>query len=227
MSSGITRRLISYFIVVIIAFAIVMGVVFSLSYQRQTKAAVIDSLSDNADRISTLIETQGTYDLQQDVKKILENSLLENVQVWVVDFDGTIYRLTSIKMGMGMMRDISNLNSATQALIGDVLAGQEVSTDEVRGVFDRDVVTFGMPIRDNGTVQAALFVSASAADINAISWNGVRLMVIALVIGILIAILLGYFLSKRFVTPLQKANLAIDTLASGDYSVAMSPGQQR
>ena len=224
MSSGITRRLISYFIVVIVAFAIVMGVVFSFSYQRQTKATVIDSLSDSADQINALITRTGSYEnLQQDVKQILNTSVLENAQVWVVDFEGKIYRLTSIKMGMGMMRDISNLNSATRALIGDVLGGREVSTDNVSGVFDRDVVTFGTPILDDdNVVLAALFISASAADINAISWSGVRLMVIALVIGILIAILLGYFLSKRFITPLQKANLAIDTLASGNYNVAIT-----
>jgi signal transduction histidine kinase len=124
-------------------------------------------------------------------------------------------------MGMGMMRDISNLNSATRELIGDVLDGKEVSTDNVRGVFDRDVLTVGTPITDNGTVIGGLFISAAAEDINAISWNGVRLMVFALVIGVAIAVLLGYLLSKRFVTPLQKANSAIDTLAAGNYTVTM------
>lgn len=223
MSSGITRRLISYFIVVIVAFAIIMGLVFSLGYQRQTKNTVKADLQRYAAQVVTMIEDSESFENHQShIQDIFSASSLNNVQVWVVDPSGKIYRLTSIKMGMGMMRDISNLNSATRALIGDVLDGKEVTTDNVRGVFDRDVLTIGTPIRSNETIIGGLFISASTDDINAISWNGVRLMVIALVIGILIAILLGYFLSKRFITPLQKANSAIDTLAAGNYTVKIT-----
>jgi signal transduction histidine kinase len=223
MSSGITRRLISYFIVVIVAFAIIMGLVFSLGYQRQTKNTVKADLQRFAAQVVTMIEDSESFENHQShIQDIFSASSLNNVQVWVVDPSGKIYRLTSIKMGMGMMRDISNLNSATRALIGDVLDGKEVTTDNVRGVFDRDVLTIGTPIRSNETIIGGLFISASTDDINAISWNGVRLMVIALVIGILIAILLGYFLSKRFITPLQKANSAIDTLAAGNYTVKIT-----
>jgi len=223
MSSGITRRLILYFTVVIAVFAIVMGLIFGLSYQRQTKETVKFDLQRYSAQIVAMVEESDSFEGHQvHVQELLGSSNLENVQVWVVDTTGKIYRLTSIKMGMGMMRDISNLNNTTRALIGAVLRGQEVSTDNVRGVFDREVLTVGTPIDNNGTIIGGLFISASAEDINAISWNGVRLMVIALVIGVLIAVLLGYLLSKRFITPLQKANLAIDTLAAGNYNVTMS-----
>jgi signal transduction histidine kinase len=223
MSSGITRRLISYFTLVIVVFAVVMGLIFGLSYQRQTKNTVKFDLQRYSTQIVAMVEESGSFEGHQShVQELLESAKLDNVQVWVVDPLGEIFRLTPIKMGMGMMRDISNLNGATRALIGDVLDGKEVSTDNVRGVFDRDVLTVGTPIHDNGTIIGGLFISASADDINAISWNGVRLMVIALIIGVLIAVLLGYLLSKRFITPLQKANLAIDTLAGGNYTVKMS-----
>lgn len=223
MSSGITRRLIWYFTVVIAVFALVMGLIFGLSYQRQTKNSVKFDLQRYSAQIVAMVEEAQSFEGHQShVTDLLESSSLQNVQVWVVDTTGKIYRLTSIKMGMGMMHDISNLNNATRELIGDVLRGQEVSTDNVRGVFDREVLTVGTPIHNDSSIVGGLFISASAADINAISWNGVRLMMIALIIGIMIAVLLGYLLSKRFITPLQKANAAIDTLASGNYNVTMS-----
>ena len=223
MSSGITRRLIFYFTLVITVFAVVMGLIFGLSYQRQTKNTVKFDLQRYSAQIVSMVEEAQSFEGHQShVTDLLESSSLQNVQVWVVDTTGKIYRLTSIKMGMGMMRDISNLNNTTRALIGAVLRGQEVSTDNVRGVFDREVLTVGTPIHNEGTIIGGLFVSASAEDINAISWNGVRLMVIALIIGVFIAVLLGYVLSKRFITPLQKANAAIDTLASGNYNVKMN-----
>lgn len=96
-----------------------------------------------------------------------------------------------------------------------------MTSENVRGVFNTDTLTIGSPITDNGTVIGALFVSASLNAISSLGFNGVRLMLIATLIGILFASILGYLLSKRFIKPLQTANEAIDTLASGNYNVAL------
>jgi signal transduction histidine kinase len=223
MSSGITRRLVTYFILVIIAFAIIIGVVFSVSYQRQTKTTINSALTHESAMIVDLIETKGTINLTQaEVANLLAALSLEDVQVWVVGVDGDITRLTSSKMGMGMMRDITNLTSTTRTYITRVLAGEAISSENVRGVFNQETLTIGTPIKNGTTVVGALFVSASLRAISSISNDGVRLMLIATLIGILVATLLGYLLSKRFIQPLQTANGAIDTLASGNYNVNLS-----
>ena len=166
MSSGITRRLIFYFTLVITVFAVVMGLIFGLSYQRQTKNTVKFDLQRYSAQIVAMVEEAQSFEGHQNhVTDLLESSSLQNVQVWVVDTTGKIYRLTSIKMGMGMMHDISNLNNTTRALIGAVLRGQEVSTDNVRGVFDREVLTVGTPIHNDSSIVGGLFISASADDI--------------------------------------------------------------
>jgi len=223
MRSGITRKLVTYFILVIIAFALIIGIIFSVAYQRQTKTSIKASLTHESEMIVNLIETKGTLNLTQaEVENLLASMSLEDVQVWVVDPAGKITRLTPSKMGMGMMRDITNLANTTKAYITKVLDGQRISSENVRGVFNTDTLTIGSPITDNGTIIGGLFVSASLNAISSVGNNGVRLMLFATLIGILFASLLGYLLSKRFIQPLQTANQAIDTLASGNYNVSLA-----
>ena len=109
MSSGITRKLVAYFILVIITFSIIIGVVFSISYQRQTKNTIKDSLVHESEMIVSLIETKGTlYLTEAEVSSLLASMSLEDVQVWVVSDSGVITKLTTTKMGMGMMREASS-----------------------------------------------------------------------------------------------------------------------
>lgn len=223
MSSGITRKLVTYFILVIIAFALIIGIVFSVSYQRQTKTTIKASLTHESEMIVNLIESRGSLDItQKEVQDLLESMSLEDVQVWVVSDLGKITRLTSSKMGMGMMRDINNLSSTTKTYITQVLSGEVITSENVRGVFNTETLTIGTPILEGQNVVGGLFVSASLNAISSISNDGVRLMLFATLIGILIATLLGYLLSKRFIQPLQTANQAIDTLASGNYNVSLT-----
>lgn len=222
MRQSITRKLVTYFILVIVAFAIIIGVVFSISYQRQTKTSIKSSLIHESQMIVNLIETKGNINLTEtEVSNLLASMSLEDVQVWVVSEDGVITKLTPSRMGMGMMRDYTKLTSTTRIYIDQVLAGHQITSENVRGVFNQDTLTIGSPIQNGSAVVGALFVSASLNAISSVSNSGVRLMLIATVIGILLASLLGILLSRRFTKPLQIANTAIDSLASGNYNLTL------
>lgn len=222
MSSGITRKLVTYFVLVIISFALIIGIVFSLSYRRQTKDTVKTSLLHESQMIVNLMENKATLNLTQvEVANLLSSMTLDDVQVWVVDHLGTITRLTPIKMGMGMMQDYTVLTSTTRNTIDKVLAGNQITSEKLRGLFNQDTLTIGSPVTQGNLVIGALFISTSLNAITSISNSGVRLMLIATLIGILIATLMGYFLSKHFIKPVQSANQAIDTLASGHYNLAL------
>jgi signal transduction histidine kinase len=222
MSSGITRKLVTYFILVILSFAIIIGVVFSVSYQSQTKSTIEASLIHESEMIVDLIETKGTmYLTEAEVTGLLASLSLEDVQVWVVSDLGVITKLTSTSMGMGMMRDYSKLATNTKTYIDQVLAGQQITSDSIRGVFNQDTLTIGSPIMNGSVVIGGLFVSASQNAISSIGYDGVKLMIIATLIGLMIASLMGYFLSRHFIKPVQAANQAIDTLASGNYDLTL------
>ncbi|TXT19480.1 MAG: putative two-component histidine kinase [Erysipelotrichaceae bacterium] len=223
MKSGITRKLVTYFILVILSFAVTIAIIFSFSYRRQTKETIKTSLLHESLMIVELMEEKQTLNLsREEISSILSSMSLEDVQVWVVDPLGRISKLTPTKMGMGMMRDYSAFASATRNTIDKVLAGQQISSESLRGVFNQDTLTIGSPVYINENIVGAVFISASSNAISSISNIAVRQMLMATLIGILIASLMGYFLSKHFIKPVQAANHAIDTLASGQYNLALS-----
>jgi signal transduction histidine kinase len=220
MTKGITRQLILYFILVIVSFAIVIGFVFGFNVRRQTRESIEVNLLSRSNLIANLIAENRSFDIDKEVvEEYLSSVDLDDLQVWVVSNDGEINTITETRMGMGMMRNYYSLNKNTQDLLSKVLKGEQLVSDRIKGVFNVDTVTVGTPIKITDQVVGALFISASLSSIDALSTGSIRTMLIALSIGILIAIALGYFLSLNFIKPLMKANQAVNTLALGQYDV--------
>jgi len=220
MKQGITRKLILYFIMVIISFAIVIGLVFGFNVRKQTRDTIEINLLSQSNLIADLIAENRSFDIDESqIDYYLSSVELEDLQVWIVSNDGEITAVTEPHMGMGMMRNYYNLNKSTQDLLSKVLKGEQLVSDRIKGVFNVDTVTVGTPIKINNQVIGALFISASISSINALSTTSIRTMLIAVGIGILIAIALGYFLSLNFVKPLMRANKAVNTLALGQYDI--------
>ncbi len=222
MNQGITRKLILYFLLVILSFAIIIGIVFGFNVRKQTRESIEVNLLSQSTLIADLIEEDRSFDIDQNVIEYYLSSIdVNDLQVWVVSVDGQITTITDNHMGMGMsmMRDYYSLNKTTQALLTKVLQGEQLVSDRVKGVFKVDTVTVGTPIKISDKIVGALFISASLSSIDALSMITIRTMLITLAFGLLIAIALGYFLSLNFVKPLMKANQAVNTLALGKYDI--------
>lgn len=139
-----------------------------------------------------------------------------------MDTQGEISYYTRLSMGMGMMRDVTRLSQSTRDLLDKVLGGEQLSTQSIRGVMANEALTVGTPVRLDNTIVGGLFIAASLNDINTLASEGLRILLPALGIGLILAILLGYFLSLNFIRPLKKATFAIDELAQGKYDVSFT-----
>lgn len=220
MKQGITRKLILYFILVIVVFAFVIAGLFGVTVRRATRNEVEQLLLRQSSLIADTIESNEQRSIDRnELNNLLSRVNLEDLQVWVVSKEGVITTITESRMGMNMMRDYYALSKGTQEILGQVLSGEQLVSDRIRGVFNMETVTVGTPIEINGQIIAALFISASVTSINALTESTIRILLISLGIGIILAILLGYFLSLKFVKPLNKANEAVNTLAMGNYEI--------
>ena len=227
MSQGITRKLILYFIMVIVSFAIVIGLVFGFNVRKQTRESIEVNLLSQSNLIANEIAENRSFDIDESVVEYYLSSIdVEDLQVWVVNTEGDINTITETRMGMGMMRNYNSLSKNTQELLSQVLNGEQLISDRIKGVFNMDTVTVGTPIHINNQIVGALFISASISSIDALSTSSIRTMMVALFIGILIAIALGYLLSMNFIKPLMKANNAINTLASGNYNIEIDESRK-
>ena len=227
MKQGITRKLILYFILVIVVFAFVIGGLFGITVRRATRSEVEQLLLNQSTKIADAIEDNAQLTIDRnELNNLLSRVNLEDLQVWVVSTQGVITTITETRMGMNMMRDYYALSKGTQELLGQVLSGEQLVSDRIRGVFNTETVTVGTPIEVNGKVVAALFISASVTSINALTSSTIRILLLSLGIGVILAILLGYFLSLKFVKPLNRANEAVNTLAMGNYEVYLETNQK-
>ena len=226
MSQGITRKLILYFILVILSFAII-GIVFGFNVRKQTRESIEVSLLSQSTLIANVIAENRTFDIEESVVQYYLSSIdVKDLQVWIVSQNGDINTITETRMGMGMMRNYYNLSKGTQELLSQVLKGEQLISDRIKGVFQEENVTVGTPIQINNQIVGALFISASLSSIDALSTASIRTMMVALIIGIFIAIVLGYLLSMNFIKPLMKANAAINTLASGQYNIEIDESRK-
>ena len=211
MKQGITRKLILYFVLVIIVFAFIIGGLFGISVRRATRSEVEQLLLNQSTKIADAIETNDKLSIDRlELNSLLSRVNLEDLQVWIVSPEGAITTITETRMGMNMMRDYFALSKGTQELLGQVLSGEQLVSDRIRGVFNTETVTVGTPIEVNDQVIAALFISASVTSINALTESTIRILLLSLGIGIIFTILLGYFLSLKFVKPLNRANEAVN-----------------
>ena len=66
MSQGITRKLILYFILVILSFAII-GIVFGFNVRKQTRESIEVSLLSQSTLIANVIAENRTFDIEESV----------------------------------------------------------------------------------------------------------------------------------------------------------------
>ncbi len=138
MSQGITRKLILYFILVILSFAIIIGIVFGFNVRKQTRESIEVSLLSQSTLIANVIAENRTFDIEESVVQYYLSSIdVKDLQVWIVSQNGDINTITETRMGMGMMRNYYNLSKGTQELLSQVLKGEQLISDRIKGVFPR------------------------------------------------------------------------------------------
>jgi signal transduction histidine kinase len=224
MKSGITRRLIAYFVGVILLFAIILSAMFVMMFRNQTAANVQDQILANARELATLTAQSGVTnaDVLDHFNKL--DNYLADAQLWVVTPDGKIWaRSMGGGMGMGMHNNVGTLPNGVRDVVNSVLAGNEKTKENFSDVFRFRTLTVGVPVYNaNHEVIAAILISASASMIQNSANMGIRILFMSAGIGIIIAILAGYFLSKRFIKPVLVMDKAVSSMADGNYATRIS-----
>lgn len=217
---SIRAKLILYFVSVILIFALIIEVVFSLSFQSQNETAILNTLETESVRIIDKIDLNDISISESDLQNSLDRINLQDVRVFYISQSGDISYLSQHNnTGMGSMRNASRLSESTQEILSEVLSGETIRTEAIKGFFNTEAYTFGVPVYRNEEIIGALFLSATLSSISAISSAGLDILFTSLSIGLGVAIILGALLSSVFIRPLKKATQSIESLVKGDYSV--------
>ncbi|HVC87238.1 MAG TPA: HAMP domain-containing sensor histidine kinase [Gaiellaceae bacterium] len=122
---------------------------------------------------------------------------------------------------------VSGLRHLPTATI-DWHVGKSLSFDFTPPDQNRAYLAVAKPIALNGTTVGALVVATPKTDVRSSVVALVERLALAGGLGLLIAALLAWYLSRRIVRPVLQLSVAVDRVAAGDYEVRVpqkAPGE--
>ncbi len=121
-------------------------------------------------------------------------------------------------------RSASGLRTLSRAEVGSewqvLIDGKKVVTFEFTPPGEsRTYLAVGQPLVLEGQNFGALVVSRKKTDLTQGWFSLVELLLVALGVGLLVAALLAWYLSRRIATPVLALSHAADQIAEGDYDI--------
>ena len=218
MKHKITQRLIAYFSVVLLLFALISALFFSFLFARHTADVTLRDLKGHAASIAgTLSQFVQDYDGEScrggGFKAYLRfMSEYVSSDLYLVDQQGKAVSLLDISPSASVLPD--SLMPAVQSIFE---AGEIFSTSRT-SVFRPENLVAGAPVFDQqGDVRYALLLRSSANYVMHTRRDGLQLLVFSLCIAMVLTSLLSVRLSHHFVTPLRRMMDATSQIASGHY----------
>lgn len=96
--------------------------------------------------------------------------------------------------------------------------GKGFVLEEYNDMLDGVMLTVGEPVRNkNGQIKAVLLLHSPVEGLQAAVWNGLRILLISLVVALALGVLISVLLSWKFTEPLNKMKNIAEHLAERDY----------
>lgn len=241
MNNRIAWKLTAYFAVVLILFAMAVGIAFTHLFKQHTIDIKKKEMQVRAVRIAEVISDNMSF-LQERYGNSISGSrfisYLDNVtmeDVWVVDAQRNLnmpaadsHHMQGRLRGRGHHRmQLENnpraaydaLSVAAKSHIDEVFQGKTFTIEEFNPVLEDIVVTVGVPVYDqDGQVRAAVLLNSSVQGMREAAWEGIRLLLISGIVAMLLVIVLSIMFSWHFTRPLNIMKDIASRLADRDYT---------
>ena len=241
MNNRIAWKLTAYFAVVLIFFAMAVGIAFTHLFKQHTIDIKKKEMQVRAVRIAEVISDNMNFIQKRTGGSIAGSrfiSYLDNVtmeDVWVVDAQRNLnmpaaasHHLQVKQQGRKHHRmQLENnpraaydaLSDAAKSHIDEVFQGKTFTIEEFNPVLEDIVVTVGVPVYDqDGQVRAAVLLNSSVQGMREAAWEGIRLLLISGIIAMLMVIVLSIMFSWHFTRPLNIMKDIASRLADRDYT---------
>ncbi len=245
LKRSITKRLIAYFVMVLLLFAFLTSGIYIWVFRRTIVAYAKESFLSRGQRIAQFLThwqrdgiaiepsrgsgeesaAEGTAKGRQERRGVrgyrmgqsAALSLLSQVEageLWLID-----KKTETVFSADGGKIATENMPESIDALLGEVLAGQSVYSEDFGAFFGTPSMTAGYPIYGTGSeVVLAFFLHSSIEEATRGLmgvWQG---MLYSLLAALVVVVLLSVILSRHFVKPLNELKFVTARLADGDYA---------
>ena len=223
MRHKIAFRLALSFLLLTLASALVIGVVFTFMFRDHVVTAKKEEMLARARAAATTL-SQDTWSGAMGMGRggpqrerfgsalqLLDDMSLGHT--WIVDES-----LQLITAGRGAHApSYAQLPQDADAVVREVFAGNTVFSEQFSGLMDAATLTLGYPVVRNGQVSAALLMHEPVSGISQAFVNGSSMLMYSLLAALALSALISVPLAKRLVRPLQQMKTTALRLAQGDY----------
>ena len=238
MKHKITKRLILYFSITLLGFALIIGILFSMLFMHYSKGLRASDLKKRAVSMADTISRMPDFEAEHGQHMsgmgngsgmgsgmhhgMMRNSLrmldeIAQSEVWIVDEQARTIEL--YQHGKSSAPDYDALPPEASEVIDEVFSGSVPVSENFSKTLGTPSVTAGAPICDeNGNIVAALLLHRNLNDMNKAEHGGFIILAICLLTAFLLSIPLSILLARRFIQPLQRMEETAASLAAGDYT---------
>ena len=245
MKYKITRQLLSYFLIILFSFSIIVTAIFLLSGRNMLKKQYMDDAKIKVEKVSrTLSENSDLLAAENNqIQENMESStppsgkakknnakmgpMMKGGQRYmkiindILNSNVLIYdRNAKDPIGLNVLQAPFDLNSPViQDLISSAFNNEvKVSTLE-ENTFHEEIIVSAAPVyASDGTVSNAVLVFNTSAHQYPILKEASKLLITVIALSIIIIAILSYFFAQRYAKPLIQANNMTLAMMDGDYS---------
>jgi len=215
MFKSLFKKLMLSYLLVILTTLLFLGIftsqLFADYYYSSREKELIDRGTKMASLMSEYLENRRPVEEVLAVMNGLVNARASWVQREVLDF-----------AKHGRMRRVW----LEPAEVDQILQGKVISKKGYIPRFNQVMISVAVPVKVNGKIAGALFLSTPLADITDTVFTVRKLILLAALPTILFAVVLGYFLSRSVSRPLQDMSVASRAMAEGDFQQRVNVSSQ-
>lgn len=225
MKLNITKRLIIYFTSILLLFALIVGMLFSTMFYRQSiqihKKDLAKRATAIADTLADYMQTknQGNgYEYGQGGGYGAYLKLIDDIamsEVWIVD-----QKAETVDVGTGKNKiTYTELPAEELTLVAEVFDGRVAFSDGRSNIIEDPWISVGAPIYNaNGDVMAAVILHTHLSDIDSSVKCGHHILFVSIIISLFLGTIVAVALSRNFTKPLKNMQKTTQQLINGVYT---------
>lgn len=221
-SRGIRLRIVLIYCLLVFIATTIIGVFIMSQTEDYLRGTVGDNMRNSLQEgtlISSLMEYDEIESHQEEIQRNVDawgSSLKE--EIFVVDKNFKILAATNENAGT------SALGLLDEGLILKGLSGEEGESETALSTSDGTIPVMNMvfPIQKQGRVLGALYLRADLSSIDDAMANSKEIFAKGMALGLLVTIILGFFISKSITEPIKHVTEKAQRMAQGDFSQEVS-----
>ncbi len=239
MRNKITKKLIFYFLIIVIVNSLISSGTFVLLGRKAYLAAYKDDLARRANNIAKEISANieifsfrdelppppqmrkgpgrnNPHRMRMAPRYLNWMEQVLDSKIWLIYKTDKIFQRGNLNIQLCY----DDLSDNSKVVIDQAFEGKTVTTESFENIFEEGSLTAIAPLQDSdGNIYGAILIHENIALARSFINSALYILLISVLLGILIALIMVVFFAKKFINPINLIDEAAKVMIEGNYKV--------